>query len=169
MGRAEGASETPSREKGPRRRTETERGRAGGPDARGRPRPPGGAAARDGDRKTGRARERKKGRPPAWGSRGEARRRRVRRQTPVPPTPERRLRRRGEWAGGRGREKEEKRGREGREGAGGARLFFFFPLFLPPHPLKEISVRNFFSFFGLFSLLPPFSPRRRGNECEGRR
>lgn len=63
--RAEGASEPPSPEKDPCRQTETERGRAGGPDARGRPRPPGGAAAREGDRKTGRARERKKGRPPA--------------------------------------------------------------------------------------------------------
>lgn len=77
----------------------------------------------------------------------------MRRQTPVPPTPERRLRRRGEWAGGRGREKEEKRGREGREGAGGAQLFFF--LFLPPHPLKEISVRNFFSLSSASSLSSP--------------
>lgn len=59
--------------------THRERTRPGGPDAPGRPRPPGGAAARDGDRKTGRARERKKGRPPAWASRGEARRRRLRR------------------------------------------------------------------------------------------
>lgn len=161
----EGTSEPPKTEKGPRRPRPSEAGRPGGPDARGRPRPPGGAAARDGDQETGRARGRKKGCPPAWGSEakrgvgGGGDRARARR---LPSGVS------GGGGSGRAGEEGRRRGRGGREGGSRGRPAFF--RFLPPHPLKEISERNFSSLF-LRPLLspPPFSPQRRGNEYERRR
>lgn len=123
--------------------TDSPRGRAGGPDAPGRPRPPGGAAARDGDRKTGRARERKGVRPPGEPEAEPA----AAAETDPGPADSRAATPAAGGVGGRVR-KEKERERGGRE-QGRPALFS-----LPPHPERDFC-EEFFSLSSASSLSAP--------------